>query len=304
MDECLRIISCFKGTSLNHFRGLKVIRSPGLPRMATTQSPSDKAVLQKYYRDIISGSHILHYHNVLDAFGHLSFRHPFNPQVFIMSRNAAPGTISSLDDLVEYYVEDAQPVNPNAPPGFLERCIHSECYKRYPAIQSVIHSHSEAVVPYSISGVPMRACYHMAGFLGTDVPVWDITEAQQADDISDLLVRNTRLGGSLANSFGAGGAGGDLPQHVVALMRGHGFTVLAGSIQDCVMRAVYTQKNAMIQTTALITRAAGGHTSDSIKYLSQKEVDDTTWSIRESAHRPWKLWLREVEASNLYSNSA
>ncbi|OAP57716.1 hypothetical protein AYL99_08454 [Fonsecaea erecta] len=272
--------------------------------MATTQTPSQKAVLQKYYRDLISGSHILHYHNVVDAFGHLSFRHPFDPRVFVMSRNAAPGTISSPEDLIEYYVEDAQPVDPKAPLGFLERCIHSECYKRYPGIQSVIHSHSEAVVPYTISGVPLRACYHMAGFLGTSVPVWDIAEAQQADDISDLLVRNTRLGSSLAESFAAGGVGGDMPKYVVALMRGHGFTVLAGSIQDCVMRAVYTQKNAMIQTTALLTRAASGSLNGSISFLSQKEVDDTTWSIRESAHRPWRLWLREVEASSLYANSA
>ncbi|KAK4943257.1 hypothetical protein LTR10_017099 [Elasticomyces elasticus] len=262
--------------------------------MSTTQSSSDDVVLQKYHRDLISGSHILHYHNVLDAFGHLSVRHPFNPAIFIMSRNAAPGTISSPNDLIEYYVEDARPVDPNAAAGFLERCIHSECYKCYPEVRSVIHSHSEAVVPYTISGVPLRACYHMAGFL----------DAQQPDDISDLLVRNTHLGSSLAASFGTSHSEEYSPQHVVALMRGHGFTVLAGSIQDCVMRAVYTQKNAAIQTTALTMRAADSSATAPIKYLSQKEVADTTWSIAKSAHRPWGLWLREVEACGLYANSA
>ncbi len=270
--------------------------------MASSQEQTDKLILQKYHRDLISGSHILHYHNVLDAFGHLSARHPSNPKTFIMSRNAAPGTISSPIDLVEYYIEDARPVDPNAPSGFLERCIHSEIYKRYPSINSVIHSHSESVVPYTISGVSLRACYHMAGFLGTAVPIWDITSAQKPDDISDLLVRNTHLGGSLAESF-SGSA--ETPEHVVMLMRGHGFTVLAGSIQDCVMRAVYTQKNAGIQTTALITRAADPSASKGpMGYLSEKEVEDTTWSIRQSAHRPWGLWLREVESCGLYANSA
>ncbi|KAJ9647512.1 hypothetical protein H2204_000141 [Knufia peltigerae] len=274
---------------------------------AQTHSPSDDAILRQYYRDFISGSHILHFHNVLDAFGHLSFRHPFNPGVFVMSRNAAPGTISSPGDLIAYRVEDAQPVDPNAAPGFLERCIHGECYKKYPSVQSVIHSHSEAVVPYSISGVPLRACYHMAGFLGASVPVWDIADAQKPGDTCDLLVRDTHLGASLAAAFspGADHVGGDAPQSVVVLMRGHGFTVLAGSIQDCVMRAVYTQKNAMIQTTALTTRAADpSAAATAVRYLSQKEVDDTTWSIRQSAHRPWGLWLREVEACGLYVNSA
>ncbi|EXJ68745.1 uncharacterized protein A1O5_08539 [Cladophialophora psammophila CBS 110553] len=276
--------------------------------MAGTRTSTEQTVLQKFYRDYLNGSHILHYHNVLDAFGHLSFRHPLNPNIFIMSRNAAPATISSPNDLIEYYVEDSKPVDPNAAAGFLERHIHSECYKRYPGVRSVIHSHSEAVVPYTFSGVPLRACYHMAGFLGLEVPVWDIEDAQRPGDISDLLVRNVHLGSSLANSFaGSKQDGNDLPQHTVVLMRGHGFTVLAGNMEECVMRAVYTQKNAMIQTTALMTRAADLQTdkaSKAIKYLSQKEVDDTTWSIPQSAHRPWKLWLREVEACNLYVNSA
>ncbi|KAK5048376.1 hypothetical protein LTR84_006046 [Exophiala bonariae] len=267
--------------------------------------PSDQdLVLQRFHRDLISGSHILHYHNVLDAFGHLSVRHPLNPQIFILSRNTAPGTISSPNDLIEYYIEDARPVDPSAPTGFIERCIHSECYKRYPEVQSVIHSHSEAVVPYSISGVPLRACFHMAGFLGTNVPIWDIADAQQPEDISDLLVRNQHLGSSLAASFSGIASGSISPEHVVALMRGHGFTVLAGSIQDCVMRAIYTQKNAAIQSTALSTRSTGTTVTGPVKYLSQKEVDATTWSIAKSAHRPWTLWLREIEASGLYANSA
>lgn len=69
-----------------------------------------------------------------------------------MSRYIAPGTISSRADLIEYWVDNAEPVQPNAAKGYSERCIHSEVLKRYPEVNSVIHSHSEAVVPYSISG--------------------------------------------------------------------------------------------------------------------------------------------------------
>lgn len=260
-----------------------------------------KAILQKCYRDFISGSHILHYHNVLDAFGHLSFRHPYKPDVFVMSKNAAPGTISSVNDLIEYYVEDAKPVDPNAAAGFLERCIHSECYKRYPSVQSVIHSHSEAVVPYTFSGVSLRAVYHMGGFLGTQVPVWDIAEAYDQNDIKDLLVRNIHLGKSLATSF----SDDNMPEylHPVVLMRGHGFTVLAESIPDCVMRAVYTQKNAMIQSTALTTRAADPTARGEFRYLDEEEVAAATKMAKVSGHRPWGLWLREVESCDLYVNS-
>lgn len=272
--------------------------------MIDMQTSTQNLLLQQLHRNLIAGLHILHYNNVLDAFGHLSVRHPLRPEIFVMSRNAAPGTITSPTDLVEYFVEDARPVDPNAPGGFLERCIHSECYKRYPAIQSVIHSHSEAVVPYTISGVPLRASYHMAGFLGSRVPVWDISDAIQSGDIQDMLVRNINLGSSLAASFGTSSDNDNLPLHAVSLMRGHGFTVLAENIPDCVLRAVYTQKNAAIQTTALTTRLADPSVQNDVKYLTDKEASAADQMARASAHRPWDLWLREVEFCGLYRNSA
>jgi ribulose-5-phosphate 4-epimerase/fuculose-1-phosphate aldolase len=89
---------------------------------------------------------------VLDAYGHLSVRHPKDPKKFFMSQYIAPGTISSRSDLIEYWVENAEPVDPAAAKGYSERCIHSEVLRRFPEVNSVIHSHSEAVVPYSISG--------------------------------------------------------------------------------------------------------------------------------------------------------
>ncbi|KAI9705366.1 MAG: hypothetical protein M1820_005196 [Bogoriella megaspora] len=242
-----------------------------------------------------------------------------------MSRYIAPGTISSALDLVEYHVSDASPVDPNAPPGYSERCIHSEIYKAYPAVNSVCHSHSEAVVPYAISGVPMHACYHMAGFLGTRTPVWDIANAYQDGDTKDMLVRNTRLGASLAESFADTGNGGkptgseEEPPNSVVLMRGHGLSVCAKTIEDCVLRCVYTQKNAEIQTTALLTRSAYYGSGGAGKAQAEDEMyrppiagglavlsDEESAAAKNmtlwSAHRPWRLWVREVEAAGMYVN--
>lgn len=172
-------------------------------------------VLQTYHRKFIDGSHILHSHNVLDAYGHLSFRHPFDPDIFIMSRSIAPATVSSSEDLVEYYVANAEPVESDAPQGYLERYIHSEIYKRHETVQAAIHSHADSVLPYTISGVPLRPCYHMAGFLGLgggSPLVYDAGDFFQDDDIKDMLVRNEHLGAALAKCFDDG--------PVVALMRG------------------------------------------------------------------------------------
>jgi ribulose-5-phosphate 4-epimerase/fuculose-1-phosphate aldolase len=122
---------------------------------APETGPLEAAALNSVHRKLISGSHILHYHGVLDAYGHLSCRHSFKPDVFIMSREAAPGTISTPADLVEYSVADAEPLEPNSPAGFVERHIHSEVYKKYPDIRAVLHSHADSVIPYTINGVPL-----------------------------------------------------------------------------------------------------------------------------------------------------
>jgi hypothetical protein len=68
-----------------------------------------------------------------------------------------PALVSSRDDIEEYYVEDATPVNKDSPKGYAERFIHSELYKSYQDVNSVVHSHSEAVIPFSISSFPVRS---------------------------------------------------------------------------------------------------------------------------------------------------
>lgn len=60
---------------------------------------------------------------MVDAYGHVSGRNPENSSQYIMSRNLAPALVTK-DDLVFYNVEDASPVDPNAPRGFLERLMY------------------------------------------------------------------------------------------------------------------------------------------------------------------------------------
>ena len=225
-----------------------------------------------------------------------------------MSRYIAPATVSSGRDLIEYWIENAEPVDPKSAKGYSERCIHSEILKRFPDIHAVIHSHSQAVVPYTISGVPFRAAFHMGGFIGTSAPVFEIGKYYEAGDHKDMLIRNTRFGAALASYFAP--PDHDQPSHAVVLMRGHGFTVQGPSIVDVVLRAVYTQQNANVQTTALLTRAAyfGPRQEASqaveVHYLSEEETEGALEMTKRSAYRPWGLWLREVEANGLYVNQA
>ncbi|KAH7061392.1 class II aldolase and Adducin N-terminal domain-containing protein [Macrophomina phaseolina] len=236
------------------------------------------------YATFIDASHILHYHGVVDAYGHISIRNPRNPSTFFMSRNLAPALISSRADILEYNISDASPVDPNAKPGYSERCIHSEILKRYPGVNSVIHSHCADILPYCVSSVPLKPTIHMAGFLSSPVPLWDITPHYATDDgnqrhRADLLVRTPRLGAALASAFctdhalttlsdldpslsspSAANQPADhpLPSHTTLLMRGHGFTTAAPTVHGAVFQAVYTGVAARTQTSAMVLQNAFG----------------------------------------------
>ncbi|KAL4903420.1 hypothetical protein BDW74DRAFT_40159 [Aspergillus multicolor] len=268
--------------------------------MSTTNSPSKPSIL----RMLITGSHILHQHGILDAYGHLSVRHPDNKDTFLMPRNMAPALISSPSDIVEYYVDDACPVDSASPTGYVERFIHSEIYKRYPDIQSVVHSHSAAILPFTITDIELRPCVHMAGFL---VPKFDISRFYADHDTRDLLIRNQRLGQHLSARFSAGA---EKPYHPIVLMRGHGFTVAGGKIEETVFRAIYTAENARVQAAAHTLQLAADvasskeNESDELYYLHDDELLSTTQMGQWSVMRPWELWVRETEVNPLYLNNA
>lgn len=103
--------------------------------------------------------------------GHVSVRNPTNSSTFFIPLQMGPAVVSSASDIGEYLVEDGSPIDSNAlnGPGFAERYIHSEILKRYPDVNSVVHSHNEDVLPFTVmggEGVGVESVYHMAGFLG------------------------------------------------------------------------------------------------------------------------------------------
>jgi ribulose-5-phosphate 4-epimerase/fuculose-1-phosphate aldolase len=256
---------------------------------------ADAELLKTYYQTFIHGSHILHFHQVLDAYGHLSFRHPTDPSLFVMARSVAPALIATEKDLITFRVQDGEPIDPDSPKAYIERYIHSEIYRRFPDVQAAVHSHAESVIPFTISGVALRPCYHMAGFLATSgVPVHDSADDVVAPtDIPDLLVRNPAMGEALAKCFDGG--------NKVTLMRGHGYTVAATSIELAVYYALYTQKNATIQTAAMGLRAAAGGSMQDLRLLSVDEARERTAFAPTTAKRAWELWVTEVSGCPLYT---
>ncbi len=224
--------------------------------------------------DIVVGSRILADFGVLDGFGHVSARHPANPNRFLMSRSLAPALVTA-DDIMEFDL-DGNAVDARGRSVFLERFIHSEIYKARPDVMSVVHTHSPNVIPFGVSRVPLRPLYHNPSFLAAGVPVWDI---RKDFGETNMLVGDSAFGKSLAQALG------DKP---VVLMRGHGDVTVGPSVKMAVFRAYYTDVNARLQSQAI---ALGGD----INYLTPGEgakADQVNFAVID---RIWNLWTLRIK---------
>ena len=199
---------------------------------------SDLPLLIEFQR-LIAANRILANENVVDAFGHVSVRDPRNPDRFIMSRSRSPALVE-FDDLMEFDLSgNAMDARGRTPYG--ERMIHAAIYDARPEIHSVVHHHAYAVLPFTITDVPLKPVVHAASVIGAEIPVWDIRE-RYGD--TDMLVRRIEQGRDLAAT---------LADNTCLLMRGHGAVVVGESIERAVLTAVYLQVNAdvLLQARAL-----------------------------------------------------
>ena len=173
---------------------------------------------------------------VLDAFGHVTMRHPTDPGRYLMSRSRGPELVQPED--IHEFTLDSQIVTPIEARLYGERVIHGEIYKARPEVNAVCHHHAPSILPFCISGMELKPVYHLGATLGEKVPFWD-----SRDDFGDtsLIVAKPEEGASLARALGA---------HWVVLMRRHGATVAGKTLEELTFRTMYTARNAAMQIQA------------------------------------------------------
>ena len=249
------------------------IAAAALPAFGQTPpasaGPADAALLD----DLVAANRILYDQGVVDGFGHVSVRHDKDPTRYLLSRSMAPALVTR-DDIIEYDL-DSSPVDANGRTSYLERFIHGEIYKVRPDVIAIVHSHSPAVLPFADTTVTLKPMNHIAGFLGTGAPVFEIRDT--AGPASDMLIRNPGLGHALAASMG---------KHSILLMRGHGSVAAAQSIRHVVFRAVYTEVNARVQSEAM---KLGTPT-----FLNAEEAAAAAKTNDGLVDRPWALWKQRA----------
>ena|SRR5215469_9032618 len=244
-----------------------------LPLRAQTQPAAETN--EARIEDLITASHILANEGILDSFGHATVRSITDPTHFFMPR-AMPPALVSRADIVELDL-DCKPVTPNAPRLNGERYIHCEVYKARAEVQSVIHTHDLAVIPFGLTGTPLRPVLAQAGFLPKQTPLFEVRDAYGPSATErGMLVLNSALGKALATKLG---------NNPVVLMRGHGETVVGRSVKEATVRTLYTNIDARAQAAAM---AMGS------KFVTLDDTEIGAADREERPDRPWENYKQRM----------
>jgi ribulose-5-phosphate 4-epimerase/fuculose-1-phosphate aldolase len=236
--------------------------------------------LAEVRHELATANRVLANEGVLDAFGHISVRHPDNPGRYFISRYGAAELMKPAD-ILELTL-DSKPVAPTSARLFSELVIHGCIYQARPDVHSVCHHHAVSVLPYCITGIELKPVMHLGAALGGKVPFWD-----SRDEFGDtpLVVTTTEQGRSHARALGP---------HWMVLLRRHGATLAGRSLRECVFRSIYTCRNAELQTVSMGMGSISTLSAGEAELCSQHSLTPRTLG------RAWEYWtfrLQKAEAA-------
>ena len=232
-----------------------------------------------HLHDLVVANRILANEGVVDAFGHVSIRSPENPNRYFQSRSRAPELVTA-DDLMEFSLEgDAIDLQGRTP--YSERMIHGAIYEARPEINAVIHNHAYEVIPFGVTGVPLRPIMHACGVIGSHIPTWDIRD--RFGETNHLVV-NMDQGRDLARCLG---------DRRVALMKRHGCVIACGTLREAVATAIYLQVNARLLLQSLQLGKPD--------YLTPAETERCAALVATppGLDRAWEYWCRRAAVDEL-----
>ena len=225
--------------------------------------------------ELALANRILAHEGVLDAFGHVSMRHPSDPGRYLLSRSRSPLLIEP-GDILEYTL-DSTPVRPPKVHLYAERVIHGCIYQARSDVMAVCHHHAPAVMPFAIAGKPIVPVFHLGAAMGEEAPFWD-----QHDEFGDtnLLVVKPEEGRSLARALG---------RHSAVLMNRHGATVVGGGLKELVVAFDLHVPERRVSDARAIARRGGAAASrrDQARRRHQRHAErgDANLGILEPAAR-------------------
>ena len=225
--------------------------------------------------ELVLANRMLAHEGILDGYGHVSARCDDNPNEYYLADASPPGNVREHN--VFRWTLDNEPAG-HTQPTYGERYIHGCIYRARSDVMAIVHCHAPALIPFTVSDIPLRPIFHMAGFQGEKpLPVFEIRDLFGPD--TAITINTDEQGAALADTLG------DRP---VVLMRGHGATIVGTSVPQAVLYAVYAVLNAQMLTTTLLL---GGKNPT---YVNDAEGRNLAGRVRDGS-RTWDYLARLVE---------
>ena len=173
------------------------------------------------------------------AYGHVSYRVPGTDTMLIKGKGPDEVGVryTRPEDIIEvdFNADKVSGSDGLQPPS--ESYLHLWLYKKNPAVQCVVHVHPRQAVLLTICDKPILLTY-AAYSLSHRLIVDGIETYQRA-----ITIHDDQLGEEFANFMG---------DKKVALMRGHGISVVGDSIEDATVRAIHLDELASMTYQAYL----------------------------------------------------
>ncbi len=228
-------------------------------------------------QQLVMANRILANEGVLDTFGHVSVRNPENRKTFLQARSISPYEVTE-EDILEIDF-DGNVLTETAMLPYGERIIHGALLNARSEMNAVFHGHPAAVIPFSVTDIPIKPVMHLGSFIYQGVPVYDDYEPDDG-----MLIRKKSEGERIAKHLG---------EHRVQLLRGHGCNIVADHLPQLVASAIYLRDNATVQWQALLVGKEPKYISPEVARVAMQMA---LFGPMPTA-RSWGYWVARVKAN-------
>ena len=190
---------------------------------------------------------VLQHQGVIDGYGHITARLPDNR--ILSTPHMPPGKVA-VRDLIILDADGKKLEGFGDPNG--ETAMHTSIYKARDDVQCILHYHADELIAVAATGQEIKVIANCGVAFYRGTPIYD----------SPVLIRNEALGDKVAAA---------LADKVAVLLRGHGGTVVAASLDQLLRLGLDLVRSAKIQIMAAPLGPVKVHSTEECEAMARNE---------------------------------